>query len=479
MILTRIRDTTIACLIPVGLALAGVWGVRYLWDTAHASFDVSERLPGADNKPQDLAGAAEPNEIAGQLTQFDGVPADLPGVWPGFRGADFDNINKEQVSLAREWPAEGPKILWSVEVGEGFAGAAIRAGRVYLMDYDEVNEADALRCFSLADGKEIWRYAYPVKIKGNHGITRAVPAVTDRYVVTMGPKCHVTCVDAVTGEFRWMLNLVGEYGTKVPLWYTSQCPLIDDDKAIIAPAGDQVLMMAVDCATGEVLWTTPNPDKWVMTHSSIVPMSFAGERFYIYCGGATTDRGGIVGVSVQDGRVLWKDDQWSLRTNVPAPVVVEPDRIFVSAGYGQIKYGCAMLRLVQDQGQIQTKLEYLHSPKVFGTMQQTPVLYQGHLYGVSMNKQLTCLSLDGEVLWSSTSANKFGFGPYMIAGDRLYVMDDAGVLTMAEASPAGYSPLAQAELFTEGVEAWAPMALASGRMILRDLTRMICVDVSE
>jgi len=438
-----------------------------------------------EDKPQKLVGSDKPAEITrhsapivGHVARFDGAAADLPGVWPGFRGGDFDNVSKDDVPLARQWPAQGPKVIWSQEVGEGYAGAAIRAGRVYLMDYDRENQADAIRCFSLADGKEIWRHSYPVKIKRYHGMTRTVPAVTDKHVVTIGPKCHVTCVDAGTGEFGWMLDLVRDYNTKVPQWYTAQCPLIDNGKAIIAPAGDDVLMMAVDCASGEILWTTPNPDKWVMTHSSIVPMTFAGERFYIYCGGSTSS-GGVVGVSARDGRVLWKNEQWRVRTNVPAPVVVGPDRIFVSAGYGQTKYGCAMLRLIQNRGRIHADLEFLHPAEVFGSMQQTPIFYQEHLYGVGMDKQLLCLDLNGQIVWTSTSANKFGFGPYMIAHDRLYVMDDAGVLTMVEASPTGYSPLAKAQLFADGVETWGPMAMASGRLILRDLTRMICVDATQ
>ena len=122
-----------------------------------------------------------------------------------------------------------------------------------------------------------------MKIKRDHGMSRTVPAVTDKYVVTLGPKGHVTCLDSKTGEFRWMLNLVKEYGTTIPQWYTAQCPLIDDGKAIIAPAGvlsdgtGGVLMMAVDCETGQIVWQTPNPDKWVMTHSSIVPMEFGGQ----------------------------------------------------------------------------------------------------------------------------------------------------------------------------------------------------------
>ena len=340
------------------------------------------------------SGDSDAVKIAGTLTKSDGVPADLPGAWPRLRGPNGDGISPEKVSLSRQWPEGGPRVLWSVEVGEGYAGAAVLGGKVYILDYDQAKQADAVRCLSLADGKEIWRYSYPVKIKRFHGMSRTVPAVTDKYVVTLGPKGHVTCLDANTGEFRWMLNLVKEFGTVIPQWYAAQCPLIDGDKAIIAPAGD-VLMIAVDCATGEIVWKTPNPDKWVMTHSSVAPMEFKGKRFYVYCGGST-DAGGVVGVSATDGTVLWKTEEWKVRTNVPVPVVVGEDRIFLTAGYGQYDNGCAMLRLAETDGKITARTEFRHATDVFGTMQQTPIFYNGYIYGVGMDKQLICLDLRGQ-----------------------------------------------------------------------------------
>jgi outer membrane protein assembly factor BamB len=293
----------------------------------------------------------------------------------------------------------------------------------------------------------------------------------------MGPRGHVTCLDSKTGEFKWMLNLVSEYGTKIPQWYTAQCPLIDDGKAILAPAGGEVLMMGLDCETGETVWQTPNPDKWVMTHSSIIPMEFAGRRFYVYCGGST-DAGGVVGVSAADGQVLWKTDAWKIRTNVPMPVIVGPDRVFLSAGYGQYDFGCTMLRLTESEGRIAVTSEFLHPTSVFGSMQHTPIFYEGHIYGVGMDKQLVCLDLEGRVVWTSTSANTFGSGPYVIADGLLYVLDDSGVLTLVEPSPAGYSPLARARVM-DGFECWGPMAIASGRLIVRDLNRMVCLDVAQ
>jgi outer membrane protein assembly factor BamB len=470
------KKFSIADIVPMVFAVAGVAALMYLWLSADAAVNLQERLPGADNKPANILGGGDAVKIAGTLTKSDGVPADLPGAWPRLRGPNGDGVSPEKVSLSRQWPQGGPRVLWSVEVGEGYAGAAVLGGKVYVLDYDQAKQADAVRCLSLADGKEIWRYSYPVKIKRFHGMSRTVPAVTDKYVVTLGPKGHVTCLDANSGQFLWMLNLVKEFGTVIPQWYAAQCPLIDGDKAIIAPAGD-VLMIAVDCATGQIVWKTPNPDKWVMTHSSIVPMEFKGQRFYVYCGGST-DAGGVVGVSAADGTVLWKTEEWKVRTNVPVPVVVGEDRIFLTAGYGQYDNGCMMLRLAETDGRITAKSEFKRATDVFGSMQHTPVFYNGHIYGVGMDKQLACLDLQGNVVWTSTSANRFGSGPYVIADGLLYVLDDSGVLTLVEATPSGYTQLARAKVLN-GLESWGPIAVAAGRLIVRDLTHMVCLDIAQ
>jgi len=462
-------------IIPIACGVLGVLLI-YTWLNTDAAMELTERIPAPKHDTQPIQDEGGSVKIKGTLEQFDGVPSDLPGSWPRFRGANFDAISTEDFSPARTWPANGPEVLWSIDVGEGYAGAAILAGRVYLMDYDRQRQADVVRCLSLDDGRDIWRYSYPVKVKRDHGMSRTIPAVTDKYVVTIGPKCHVTCLDSMTGEFRWMFNLVREFNTKVPQWYTAQCPLIDNDKAIIAPAGT-ILMMAVDCETGEIIWETPNPDGWIMTHSSIVPMEFNGRRFYVYCGGNQI-RGGVIGISAEDGSVLWKNEQWKVRFNIPMPVVVGDDRLFLSAGYGQYELGCAMLRLSETDGNITAQLEFLHPTEIFGSIQQTPIFYEGYLYGVRLDGQLACLDLDGNIVWTSTSANKFGNGPYSIVNGLIYIMNDSGELTLAQASPSGYMPLAHAKVL-DGHESWGPMAIASGRLIVRDTQRMICLDISE
>jgi len=455
--------------IPVALAIAALISM-YVWFNRDAGPELALRLPGADNRPKKLVGEDEPAKISGTLLKSDGVPADLPGAWPRFRGANFDAISSEEFTVERSWPQQGPKALWSVELGEGYAGAAVLAGRVYVVDYDQENLADAIRCLSLADGKEIWRYSYPVKIKRNHGMSRTVPAVTEKYLLALGPKCHVTCLDSTTGEFRWMLNLVGQFNAKVPPWYAGQCPLIDHGKAIIAVGGEP-LMIAVDCESGEIVWQSPNPRRWTMTHSSIIPTEFAGKPMYVCCAS-----GGVAGISPSDGSILWETTEWKIRiANAPTPVVVGDGLIFLSGGYNA---GSMMLRLTEQGDEIIAQPAFRLEPEVFGSAQHTPIFYNGHIYGVRPDGQLTCLDLDGKVVWTSTSAHRFGLGPYTIVNGLIYVMNDSGLLTLAQADPSGYVQLAQAKVL-EGPDSWGPMAIAAGRLIVRDLKRMICLDIAQ
>jgi outer membrane protein assembly factor BamB len=194
-------------LLPILVAIAAL-AVLVIWLGSGTERRLTLRQPGTDQAPAGGATATSNPVLAGKLVRSNGTPADLPGAWPRFRGPDGDAISKEATPLLRSWAASDPRQLWSVEVGEGFAGAAVWSGRVYVMDYDRDQKQDALRCLSLADGREIWRFGYPVAVKRNHGMSRTVPAVTDRLVVGLGPKCHVVCLNPVTGELRWGLDLV-------------------------------------------------------------------------------------------------------------------------------------------------------------------------------------------------------------------------------------------------------------------------------
>jgi len=491
------RAFNIGILIPLVLAVAGV-AAGYVWLTQTPG-DLT--LRGDFDAPPIKVFEVE---FPGVLTEGPGkAPEGMEGSWPRFRNSDLDGISTEATPLANSWPAGGPKVMWSMDLGQGYGGAAIHKGRVYLLDYnegrapgtndpvDETKKGDVVRCLSLIDGKEIWNRWYHVPIRRNHGVSRTVPAVTDKYLITIGPKCHVLCLNAADGKPIWTMDMVREYGTVVPEWYTGQCPLIDTVEfeegdetiekkiAVFAPAGPKGLMVARECDTGKILWTTPNPDNLQMTHSSIVPLEHWGTRMYIYC---TT--GGVVGVSAEDGKILWRFKDWQVTPALsPSPVIIGDEQIFLSAAY---KAGCLMLKIEQDDdaNPIAVK-QYKRGPEVFGSVQQTPLLYEKHLYGVlTMNAgeaklQMICMNLDGVRLWSSGPENKFELGPYLIADGKILALDGkTGTLTMARATSTGWEMLAKAPVL-DGHEAWAPMAIADGRLILRDLTKMICLDLRD
>jgi outer membrane protein assembly factor BamB len=467
-----------AWLVPGLAALAGAAALG-VWLARDPAVDLVLHAPGMDGAPPGRA-ASDPVAIGAHFREGDGRPADLPGSWPRFRGPRADNRSRETMPLADRWDGDRPRILWEIDVGEGHAGAAIHRGRVYMLDYDEDARRDALRCLSLDDGREIWRREYDVEIRRNHGMSRTVPAVTDRHVVTLGPMGHAMGVDAESGALRWSLDLTREVGAEIPMWYTGQCPLIDGDEAVLAPAGPDALLVGVDLETGAIRWRTPNPHGLAMSHASIVPAVFDGERMFVYAA-----LGGMVGVGADGarrGEILWFAPQWDRSVIAPSPIVFEDGRIFATAGYGG---GSIVLRVRREDGVFRVEtLDTLRASEGLASEQQTPILHDGHLFGILPNdagplrNQFVCVHPDDPrtFVWASGREHRFGLGPYLYADGKLYVLRDDGVLFMLRATSAGYEELGRRRLL-DGHDAWGPMALAGGLLVLRDDTRMLCVDL--
>ncbi|MBA4321287.1 MAG: hypothetical protein C0408_00570, partial [Odoribacter sp.] len=298
------------------IAASAMFAVVLLWWVISNTppFNIAIRVPGMDNRPK-IAFRSD-SVIIGRFFDTLGIMDTIvPGSWPRFRGEEFDNINKDMSPLAEGWDTTGPPLIWTATLGEGYAGPAVWNGRVFLIDYNEKKKADMLRCFSLKSGKEIWRRWYYVDLKRNHGYSRTIPAVTDKYLVSIGPRSHVMCLNPLNGNLLWTIDLEKKYGIQgsengriTPDFYTGQCPLIDNGVAVFAPGG-KALMIGVDCETGKILWETPNPDSLKMSHCSIMPAVVHGKKMYIY-----NAVGGVFGVSAEGedkGKLMWQTTKWS------------------------------------------------------------------------------------------------------------------------------------------------------------------------
>ncbi|GHT22618.1 dehydrogenase [Planctomycetales bacterium] len=413
--------------------------------------------------------------IKGELTLGSGKPSGITGTWVHFRGDDFDAVSKEKIPL-KKTPPEKSATLWELPLGEGFAGFAVRNGCVYILDYDMEKFSDVLRCLSFDDGQELWRFSYPIRIKKNHGMSRTIPAVTEKYCVSLGPKCHLLCVDALTGQEKWFIDLKHIYGTTEPEWYAGQCPFIvqhnGKETAIIAPAGHETLFVALDCETGKEVWKTPNPFGWAMTHASVMPMKLENRDTFVYFG-----KGGVVGVDAADGKILWHTADWQIEiATCPSPLVLPENRIFCSGGYLS---GSLMLQIESQNGQYSAKTLYRLKDAVFGSEQQTPIFYDNHIFGIRQrDKQFVCLDLNGNVVWTSGSKAKFGSGPYIVADEMFLILDDDGKLTACEATSKEYRQLFEVQILDDHA-CWAPMTIVNGRLLLRDQIMMKCLDLRQ
>jgi outer membrane protein assembly factor BamB len=390
--------------------------------------------------------------------------------WPQFRGPNRDGVSPE-TGLARTWPVGGPTVLWSTPVGPGYAAAAIHSGRVYFEDYDETTGEYLVRCLTLAEGKELWRFKEKRRIRPNHAITRTVPATDGRYVFAFDPKAVLHALDAATGREVWRKDLVQAYGTQIPPWYNGQNPLIEKNRVVIAPVGKSALFVALDKATGKELWRTPNSDGWLLSHSSPMPARLSGVDQYLI-----SVLEGTVGVSAADGKRLW---HFPFKFNLavpPSPVAVDSERVYVTGPYDS---GGALFRVRKAGNAFTTETVFTHAPQEWNSEVQTPILFQNHLFAVGKKKRglFTCVGLDGKQVWTSEGRASFELGSFILSDGMFLILEGkTGMLRLLEADTRQYKELARAQVLS-GPDVWAPLALSAGKLVIRDLGRMICLDL--
>ena len=404
--------------------------------------------------------------------------ASFAAAWPCFRGKNRDNLVRDTQPLSKSWDDSGPKVLWRADLGEGYAGAIIAENRVYVLDYWEEKNADALRCFDLLSGTELWRRSYKNPIRRNHGKSRTVPAYADNVVVSLGPAGHVMAVDARSGDLLWSCDLVATYKCEVPQWYAGQCPLIDGQKVILGIGGEKVLVAAFDLKNGNTVWELPNDGAFKMSHASILSAKLLNRDCYVYAA-----LGGIAACD-HDGKPLWRSTVWKPAVWAPTPVALDDHRLFLTAGYGA---GSAILSLQETGGQITATLDKQWKPTQGpASEQQTPLLIDGTLFTIqpkdagALRAELVAANADTlpAVTASSGKENRFGLGPYLFADNAFWIVDDDGVLHVFGFEGKTFTRLARHKVLP-GVDAWGPIALAGGLMILRDSKSLACLDLRK
>jgi outer membrane protein assembly factor BamB len=402
--------------------------------------------------------------------------------WPWIYGPRRDHTS-EQKGLLRAWPSDGPKVLWTVPMGAGFGGPAVSGGNVYLLDRDE-KVGDTLRVLDLASGKELWTYAYDASGSFMFAGSRTTPTVDGEYVYTVGPMGDLHAISTKTRRPTWRKNIWKDFGggAELPRWAIVQNPLIYGDLLIVAPQTPEVGVVAYDKVSGDVKWKSAA----LSGMAGYVTPSIAkvgGEDHLVMITGAVgrgrnAKDGSVNGLDPRSGKVLWTYTNWQCIIPVPTAVDAGEGRLLITGAYGA---GTAMIK-VEKKGDGTFAVSELFKNPDFGAHTQPPVLHDGHFYShYTINERsdgLVAMSMDGQIKWKTDQQPPFVRGGSILADGLLLATDGSTKLYLIEPNPAGFKPLASAEILAPG-DNWAPLALVDGKLLVRGQKELKVLQVAR
>ena len=388
------------------------------------------------------------------------IPAGA-GDWPQWLGPKRDGTSTE-TGLLTTWPAGGPKVLWTAKGGDGYSAFAVVGPTAYTLVQRDGGEfvvaLDALK------GDERWATKVAPAYKNQYGNgPRSTPTVEAGRVYVQSVTGPLACLNAADGNVVWSVDLLKEFGAKNIQWGLSASPLIEGDLVLAIPGAKGAGVAAFDKKSGKVAWKLGDDEA---SYASPVAVTVGGQRQLIFFTAV-----GLLAAS-PEGKELWRVP-WltGFKCNIATPLVVG-DKLFVSSGE---EVGCALFKLSAG-GPPEVVWESKGPKSVMMNYWATSVVHDGHLYGLSgeFSKKidLNCVELaTGKLKWSQKD---FGKAAVTLADGHLWLTTKKGDVVVARATPAKYDEKARAMLL--GENRTVP-TIANGRMYLRDLGKVVCVDV--
>ncbi len=399
------------------------------------------------------------------------VASALADDWPQFLGPERRPVVSDE-GINLDWGNQPPEVLWRVDVERGFTGPAVHGGEVFLMDRID-NEKDRLRCLSLESGEELWSFEYDAPGRYGYEGSRTTPAVDEQHVYVVGPLGHFHCIDRKTHKPVWKSHLLKDFGAKRPNWAVAQNPLLYQDTVIVAPLGSQAGVVAFDRETGETAWKSKPLGG--MQYVSPMLMTEGGVDQVLILGGKKR----LAGLDATSGEVLWEYKGWSCSIPITAPLPLGNGYVFVTGGYNA---GSALIRVRKDENGGFSVEEIFRNQEI-GAQIHVPLAIGNHIY-VNSNENsrrngVACLDLEGNVLWKTGKSPNFERGSLLRVGDLALGLDgNGGKLHLFEPNPEEYRELGTINVL-KGSQVWAPMAVADGRLLLRDQHNLVCLDLRK
>jgi outer membrane protein assembly factor BamB len=397
------------------------------------------------------------------------------GIWPRWRGPNIDGRSAE-TGLLKEWPDNGPPLLWQAEgLGGGFASVSVVGERIYTMGRREGKEY--IFALDAKDGSPVW--ATPVGPGRNQRGSNCSPTVDGDLTYAISIEGDLLCVRADSGQPVWGKNFGRDFGGKMMSeWGYSESPLVDGDLLVCTPGGERAILAAMNKRTGAVAWNTPMPyggsrGRDGAGYSSIVISQGAGVKQYVTLVGR-----GVIGVEAKSGRFLWRYERIANTiADIPTPVV-NGDYVFCSSGYGD--GGTALLKLNRAGGGINVQeVHYWPANQLQnhhgGMVLQGDHIYMGHGHN---DGRPVCVDLrTGKPAWGPVRGAGSGSAAVLYADGHLYFRYQNGIMALIEADPNKYTLKSSFKLASVRAESWPHPVIAGGRLYLRDQEVLMCYDV--
>ena len=386
--------------------------------------------------------------------------------WPTWRGLQRDGLTSE-TGLLKDWPAGGPKKAWtSTEAGLGYSSFSVVGDRLYTMGADSDHEY--IIALDVTNGKKVWQTAVGNCLANNWGDgPRGTPTVVGDLIIGLGGEGGLYCVAASDGHVKWSAEMK-TLGGEVPYWGYSESPLVDGDKVLCTPGGDNGTVVAFDLASGKKIWQSSG-----MTakshYSSIVPVDHYGSRQYIQL---TQNK--VFGLD-SDGKLQWQTDWPNGRTAVVPTPIYDDGHVYITSGY---KAGCMLIR-IDESNTVHKVYDNLFMQNHHGGVIQ----FGKHIYGNTSGRGWICQDMmTGEVVWFEKKKLKKGAVAY--ADGMLYCLEEnTGTCVLIEASPDGWKEhgrfviAPQTKQRSARGKVWTHPVIANGKLYLRDQEIICCYDI--
>ncbi len=429
------------------------------------------------------------------------LPAAQAEDWPQWLGARRDGVWRETGILAR-FPKEGPKIRWRTPIGAGYSGPAVAHGRVYITDRvladgaanpknpfakNVVAGKERILCLDEATGQVQWKHEYDCDYSISYPAgPRTTPIVADGRVYTLGAMGDLLCLDAISGRVVWSRNFVKDYGIEAPLWGFAAHPLLDGDKLICLVGAPGKLVVAFHKGDGHELWHALSAREPGYCPPMIYDLG--GKRQLIIWNPES-----INGLDPETGTSYWSQ-RFTVKAGLSIPTPRQDgDRLFVTSFYN----GSIMLRIGPEPTQVavvwkgKSQSELPDRTDTLHSIIPTPVVKDGHIYGVCSYGELRCLKEDtGERVWMTRQPTTGGeairwANAFLIPQeDRFFLFNDQGDLIIARLTPEGYREISRAHVLeptnrmANRPVIWSHPAFADRCMFARNDKEIICVSLA-